>query len=153
MKKMASRSSSLMADLRIVIESPVVGVNYGVQEGKGSTYKVLQLQKSTDQDLVFDIQLPVMLNAEGLPNFGGPLSQGPPAARFVYLTIGKSAGQVNTQWDRRLKVPLGGISYSMIEQLPAEKKHLEARLPGRAKNGEPSCATVQPIDGWKVADR
>ncbi len=151
MKKMASRSSSLMADLRIVIESPVVGVNYGVREGKGSTYKVLQLQKSTDQDLVFEIQLPVMLNAEGLPNFGGPLSQGPPAARFVYLNIGKSAGQVNTQWDRRLKVPLGGISSSLIEKSLTEKKYLEARLPGRAKDGGPSCATVQPIDGWTVA--
>ncbi len=152
MKKMVAQSGPLIAKIRIVIESPVVGVNYGVQDGKGSKYRVLQLQKSTDQDLVFEIQLPVMLNAEGLPNFGGPLSQGPPAARFVYLNIGKSAGQINSQWYRRLKVPLGGISSSLIEKSLTQKKYLEARLPGKAKDGGPSCATVQPIDGWKVAD-
>jgi hypothetical protein len=27
---------------------------------------------------------------------------------------------------------------------------LEARIPGTAKDGGPSCATVQPLDGWKL---
>ena len=27
---------------------------------------------------------------------------------------------------------------------------LEARVPGTGKDGGPSCATVKPVDGWKL---
>lgn len=42
----------------------------------------------------------------GLPNSLGPFAQGPPAARFVYVDVGTYAGQKNTPWARRMKVPL-----------------------------------------------
>ncbi len=137
--------------LRIIVVAPVAGVAYGVQEGKGTGYKVSLLQTSTDQDLVFEVQMPVKKSDSGQPNFVGSLAQGPPAGRFVYLNIGKSAGELGGNWDRRLKVPLAGITWALVEQAVSKMKVIEARLPGRAKDGGPSCATVQPIDEWKIA--
>ena len=32
----------------------------------------------------------------------------------------------------------------------ASKRMLQATIPGTGKDGGPSCATVKPIDGWKV---
>ncbi len=150
MKKQPAQSKELLVTLRIVVVEPVVGVKYGVQQGKGTAYKVILSQVSTNRDAIFEIQIPAKENDLGLPNFTGPLAQGPPAGRFVYLNIGKYAGQSNSQWDRRLKVPLTGIAWPSVEQAVAEKKVLQARLPGKAKDGGPSCATVQPIGGWQL---
>lgn len=150
MKKQTAQPSDLTVTLRIIVVSPIAGVAYGVQEGKGTGYKVSLLQMSTDRDLVFDIQVPVKKLESGQTNFVGPLVQGPPAGRFVYLNIGKLAGQLGSTWDRRLKVPLTGITWAMVEQAVSKMKVLEARLPGKAKDGGPSCATVQPINGWQV---
>ena len=53
-------------------------------------------------------------------------------------------------WERRIKVPLSGISWSMIEDVSADPDLvLEARLPGTGRDGGPSCATVHPALGWK----
>jgi hypothetical protein len=88
------------------------------------------------------------------PNFLSPLSQGPAAGRFVYIDIGKSAGQIDSCWQRRIKVPLGGISWELIRKTTANPKLiLEARLPGTGKAGEPNCATVHPIEGWNCCKR
>ncbi len=152
MKKQTAQPSDLTVTLRVIVVSPVAGVAYGVQVGKGTNYKVSLLQISTDRDLVFEIQVPVKKLESGQPNFIGPLAQGPLAARFVYLNIGKSAGQLGSAWDRRLKVPLTDITWAMVEQAVSKMKVLEARLPGKAKDGGPSCATVQPIGGWKVCE-
>jgi len=39
----------------------------------------------------------------------------------------------------------------MIETVAdAPKQILLATIPGTGKDGGPSCATVKPIDGWKV---
>ena len=152
MKKKTTQPTELTVTLRIIVLAPLAGVAYGVQDGKGTGYKVSLLQMSTDQDLVFDIQVPVKQLESGQPNFAGPLAQGPPAARFIYLNIGKSAGQAVSTWNRRLKVPLSGITWAMVEQAASENRLLQAKFPGRAKDGGPSCATVQPTDGWQVSD-
>ena len=89
---------------------------------------------------------------DGLPNFAGTLVQGPPAGRFVYIDIGKSAGQTKSEWDRRIKIPLLEITWDMIDQLVYDpKRRIEASIPGTGKDGGSSCATVKPIDGWKVS--
>lgn len=80
------------------------------------------------------------------------LAQGPTTGRFLYLDIGKLAGQADSQWERRIKVPLTGITWELIEKVSSDPKLvLEAQLPGTGKDGGPSCATVQPIGGWKLA--
>jgi Family of unknown function (DUF5990) len=55
--------------------------------------------------------------ADGRPNFLGPFAQGSPRDRFVYVNAGTRAGQSNSRWDRRAKVPLGQITWELIEEV------------------------------------
>lgn len=153
--KKASKEPKLEAEvrLRIVLVAPPAGVDFGIQEGKGSDYKTIHKQRSKDADLAFEFTATVKDNRDdGLPNFLGPLAQGPTTGRFVYIDIGKSAGQIDSCWERRIKVPLSGIPWDMIEKA-STKLVLESRLPGTGKDGGPSCATVKPTEGWKVCKR
>ncbi|WP_397570921.1 DUF5990 family protein [Schlesneria sp. T3-172] len=138
--------------LRIILIAPPAGVEFGVQDGKGNDYTTIQIQRSKGDDLTFQITATIKDNREdGLPNFLGRLMQGPATERFDYIDIGKLAGQTDSPWDRRIKVPLKGITWDMIEKAAKDPKLvLEARLPGTAKDGGPSCATVKPTEGWKV---
>jgi hypothetical protein len=87
---------------------------------------------------------------EGQPNFLGPFAQGTAADRFVYLDIGTYAGQKNTSWSRRLKIPLAGIGWDLITAATESRDVLETRVPGRGRDGGPTCGTVKPFSGWYV---
>jgi hypothetical protein len=141
--------------LRIVLERPPAGVDFGLQQGKGTDYRTIQTQRSEGKDLTFEGTVMTKGDrVDGPPNLLGPLTQGPPNGRFLYIDIGKLAGQEDSGWDRRIKVPLGGITWEMIEQVSADPELiLEARLPGTGRDGGPSCATVHPALGWKPTRR
>ena len=80
--------------LRIILERPPAGVDFGLQQGKGANYRTIQTQRSDGDDLTFEGTVTAKGDrGEGLPNFLGPLTQGPPGGRFLYIDIGKSAGQ------------------------------------------------------------
>ena len=86
-----------------------------------------------------------------VPTLIGPLVQGPPNARFVYLDIGTYAGQTGTAWSRRLKVPLTGIASSMINRAADDSRVVfEMHVAGTGRDGGPNCGTVKPSDGWKL---
>ena len=88
---------------------------------------------------------------DGPPNCVRTIVQGPPTGRFIYIDIGKSAGQFNSNWERRIKIPLLGITWDMVAMIANNSTRLlQATIPGTGKDGGPSCATVKPIDGWKV---
>jgi hypothetical protein len=137
--------------LRIVLRAPPAGVDFGLQQGKGSGYQTIQKQRSKGNDLCFDCTVTVKDNRDdGLLNFLGTLTQGPATGRFIYIDIGRLAGQKDGEWERRLKVPLSRITWEMIQQVVVDPKLvLEVHLPGTAKDGGPSCATVRPLEGWK----
>jgi hypothetical protein len=152
-KKRKALKTEAEVPLRIVLVAPPAGVDFGIQEGKGHDYTTIHKQRSKDADLSFEFSVTVKDTREdGLPNILGPLAQGPTTGRFVYIDIGKLAGQSGSCWERRIKVPLDGITWDMIEKA-STKMLLEARLPGTGKDGGPSCATVKPTDGWKVCKR
>jgi hypothetical protein len=138
--------------LRIVLEAPPAGVDFGVQKGRGSRYETVQKQRSDKKDLHFEFSVAVKADRDGvMPVFAGPFVQGPPAGRFVYVDIGTYAGQADTPWSRRLKVPLSGITREMIDQLSRLNfTVLEARIPGTGKDGGPICATVKLPNMWKL---
>jgi hypothetical protein len=144
--------SEFTVPLRIILVDPPPGVDFGIQEGKGNDYKTIAIQRSRTGKLVLECTIKVKGNrADGTPNFVGPISQGPPTGRFIYVDIGKSAGQFDSCWQRRIKIPLEGITWEMIDSvLETPKRLLQATIPGTGKDGGPSCATVKPIDGWKV---
>ena len=136
--------------LRIILESPPPGVDYGLQKGGGRNYEVTQKQRSKTGDLQFEFDARVKEGKDGSPVFLGPFVHGPPQERFVYLDIGTYAGQTDTQWSRKLKIPLREITWDMVKQASRPSNVLETRVPGKAKDGSPSCATVKPFAGWKV---
>lgn len=141
--------------LRIILIAPPAGVDFGIQHGKGNDYTTILTQRSKGTDLKFEFTVTVKDSGDDeLPNFLGPLSQGPVASRFVYIDIGKSAGQIESDWQRRIKVPLNGITWELIRKATVNSKLiLAARLAGTGKDGGPNCATVHPIEGWKCCKR
>jgi hypothetical protein len=136
--------------LRIVLEEPPAGVDFGLQLGKGTDYQTIQTQRSNTGNLEFEGSVTVKDNrADGLPNFLGPLAQGPPTQRFIYVDVGAYAGQPHARWGRRIKIPLGGIGWDTIKKVTGQSgAALEARIPGTGKDGGPTCATVRCE--WKL---
>jgi hypothetical protein len=133
--------------LRLVLESPPAGVDFGIQKGRGSVYETIQTQRSTGGDLIFEFNVTV----KGSEDFGGPFVQGPRGGRFVYVDIGTLAGQRDTPWSRRLKVPLTGISPRLIDRASlGGTLVLEARVQGTGRDGTPACASVKEFAGWRA---
>jgi len=138
--------------LRIILERPPGGVDIGVQEGHGNDYNTVQKQRFTKQDLRFVFPVRVKEGKNGQPNFLSSFAQGPANSRFIYLDIGTFAGQTNTPWSRRLKIPLAGITWPMIEQASAASVIIETRVPGTGRDGGPTCGTVKRFSGWVLSD-
>ena len=137
--------------LRIVIEQPPPGVDYALQKGKGGTCELVQKQRSKARgNLAFEFQPSIKEGvSDSMAALGGPFVQGPPRRRFVYVGIGAYAGQADSPWSRRLKVPLEGIPAKALRTGGV----LEAHVPGTGRDGGPSCATVLDFDGWKLVER
>ena len=137
--------------LRIVLEKPPRDVDFGLQKGRGSNYETIQKQRFKGKDLSFEFTVRIKGDSKAAaPNFLGSFVQGTPAERFIYIDIGTLAGQTGTCWSRRLKVPLRGITWTMIDQVLADEALLlETRVPGTGKDGSPTCATVKPFPVWK----
>lgn len=140
--------------LKIILENPPSGVDFGLQKGSGSKYETIQIQRSSGKNLEFEFPITVKLNEDDFPNFLGVFVQGPPNQRFIYIDIGTYAGQKDTGWSRRLKIPLTGINLNTIKELSTNSnKILEAKVPGRGRDNGPNCATVKPFDGWHISNR
>ena len=135
-------------NFRIILESPPAGVDFGLQKGSGNDFEVVQKQRSTSGDLRFEFSARVKEGKDGAPVLLGPFVQGPPQQRFVYVGIGTFAGQTDTPFSRRLKIPFRDITWDVVKK--ASRGVLETRVPGTGKDGTPSCATVKPFAGWKV---
>ena len=133
---------------RIIVETPPPGVDYGLQKGGGSTFEVVQKQRSKKGNLEFEFSARVKEGKDGEPVLLGPFVHGKPQERFAYLDIGTIAGQADSPWTRRMKIPFRDITWELLKK--ASRSGLETRVPGTAKDGSPTCATVKPFAGWKV---
>src|SRR5262245_50246832 len=100
--------------LRLIAVTPTAGCDFGLQKGRGNAFEVVSKQRSTGADLTFDLHVAVKDNRkDGGPNFLGPFVQGPPEQRFFYIDIGTWAGQMDTPWSRRAKIPLTAIGWEL----------------------------------------
>ena len=134
-----------------MLEAPTPGVDFGLQQGRGSVYETVQTQRSDGSDLQFAFSAKVDLSGS-IPDFRGPFVQGPRGGRFVYIDIGSCAGQIGTPWSRRLKIPLTGITAAMIRRASGTGGAiLDARVPGSGRDGSPACASVKDFGGWTVS--
>lgn len=126
------------------------GVALAIQTGRDGLEAAVD---ATARRAVFDFSVRLGTPpAGGALNFLGPYTQGPAATRFVYICVGRRAGQAGTSWDRRAKIPLGGITPALVKALlAAPGSRLAVRFPGRGKDGGPTCATVKLApDAWKL---
>lgn len=144
---------TLEITLHIILQKPTIDVDFGLQKGSGSNYETVQTQKSTSQDLSFRFCIKIQGDKQKdmFPKFTGPFVQGPTGGKFIYIDIGTYAGQTNTPWSRRLKIPLTGIAWDVIDKIIIDPKLiLETIVPGVGKDGGPNCATVKPFSGWSL---
>ncbi len=137
-------------DFRIVLQKPPAEVDYGLQMGHGSKYEVVQRQRAKGDDLTFGFTVNTKPAKDSSIDFSGLFVQGPVGGGFIYINIGVNAGQINTQWNRRLKIPLIGITQSQIDEILKTPGVFETSVPGTGKDGGPNCATVKPFAGWSV---
>jgi hypothetical protein len=135
--------------IRLVLIRPPAGVIYAIQRGRGSNYTAESAQQPESGDVAFEVPITVA-DKGGRPNFLGEYVQGPSGRRFIYVDVGKYAGQKDTPWARRMIVRLDDVTWPLINKATKPGKRLEGRIPGTAGDGGPNCATVSLIDGWKV---
>ena len=136
--------------LKIILQQPNEGVWFGIQQGAGNDYDVILKEESTGKDMAFDFTIKAKTGKDGELDFSGPTVQGPRGGRFIYIDIGTCAGQRNSIWTRRLKVPLTGLTFEMIDKLVSKNGILQTLIAGKGKDGGPTCGTVKPFDGWKL---
>jgi hypothetical protein len=142
--------SALELPLRLIVERPLTGVALAVQRGRGSAPELIPPSECTPEAASFE--LAVRVRAGDPPVVLGEIAQGPPSARFLYVTWGTRAGQPGSRWDRRAKVPLSGITATAVAAVTAAPGSvLEARIAGRGRDGSPACASVRLLgEGWRV---
>ena len=129
--------------LRMTIENPVPGVTYSLQDAKSAPVGPVV---AAEAPLSFDV--PVRI-APGPRFLGDFVRREGPERRFVYIAIGAQAGDHSSAWSRRVKIDVHDLPIDLLNQALAGKV-LECRLPGRDKEGGPACATLRPLNGWRV---
>lgn len=129
--------------LRLTIRDPVPGVCYSLQGKNGEPVDAV-----TATEAPLSLDAPVTLNDDG--RLTGPfVRREGTTRRFVYIGIGTHAGFPGASWSRRAKIDVHDIPADLLEAA-RQGRTLEVRLPGRAKDGSPACATVRPLEPWQA---
>jgi len=142
--------ASQQVRLRIVLLEPPPGAEWALQLGKA---ELALPTSSTSTTISFELQIEALGGAgRDSLRLRGAGVQGRPGGRFVYLNSGSYAGQLGSEWGRRAKVSLEGITWPLIRAAVAKRTGvLEARLAGTARDGGPACASVPLLgSGWKA---
>jgi hypothetical protein len=144
------RSERLELPIRIVVENPVPGLAIALQRGKAGKAELVPPASRSAAIVAFDLVATIDGSLpDGRPRLLARFVQGPPEARFVYLPIGKYAGQADSEWAGRVKVPLGDLGWEKIETLQPGGR-LVGRIPGKSPKGGPALAGVhstKPLRG------
>lgn len=136
------RAAQTEIHLRFVVETPVPGVLYSLQD-KAS--QPVDAKTSKGAALVFDFSIRV---ADGPKFFGEQVRSEGPERRFVYIATGQQAGQKQSEWSRRMKIDIHTIPEALIAKAKAGKV-LEATINGTGKDGTPACGTI-PVKAWRA---
>ena len=134
--------------LRLLVVEPPAGVALALQRGREDLVAPTSV---TVEALIFEFSLVVADIAATPVRFTGEFAQGPAEARFVYVRSGTLAGQLDSAWTRRAKVPLWGISAELVHAALESGRALEARVAGSAKDGGPFFASVPLVQNWELA--
>lgn len=131
--------------LRLSVIDPPKGVAHSLQD-KDSV--PVDVRMSTGKTIRFEVPVRLEPGKTGCRFLGDFVRTEGKTRRFVYVAIGKGAGQHDTGWSRRAKVDLPEPTTAMIEAAEAGKLVLEGSYAVTDAKGEPSCATVKVE--WKI---
>lgn len=129
--------------LRLTIHDPVPGVCYSLQGKDGEPIDAV-----TATEAPLSLEPSITLNDDNRLT-GSFVRREGPERRFVYIGIGTHAGFPGPTWSRRAKIDVHDIPADLLDAA-RQGRTLEVRLPGRAKDGGPACATVRPLTPWKA---
>lgn len=139
-----TRDGEVELALRVIVVAPPPGYVFCVQ---GKAGEFLGALRSSTTDLVFDVT--VRATDDDPPRLLGPVAQGSPAERFLYVCTGSYAGELHALSGRRAKLPFATITKALVQRAKKGGR-LVARIAGTAKDGGPACATVPLLDGgWR----
>lgn len=137
-----------LLQLKIIVENPPVDVAFAVQRGRSD---LLGPSSASLHSLVFEFPVLVADTSAQPPRLTGEFTQGPPAARFIYVNSGTYAGQAGSCWSRRAKVPLAGITATLLQSaIHSPHGVLVASISGTGRDGGPACASVPLLSGWTL---
>jgi len=139
----AALSAGTAITMRFIIEAPVAGVLHSLQDKKN--HCVDPQRAAAGADLIFDFSIRV---APGPRFLGEHVRSEGPSRRFVYICVGKAAGDPACGWSRRMKIDIHDVPAAMLEAA-LDGKRLVASIPGTGPDGTPSCATVRPRS-WTI---
>ncbi len=126
------------------------GIHVGVQRDT----EVVGLVTGDAADAVFDIEVDVVADSNGDPDFRGPYVHGRRGERFVYLSWGEVDGDGTFAMFRRLKLHLAPLlEQSSAESMLAAKK-IQAVLELTDTRGRPLAASVRPPwVTWRISSK
>ena len=135
--------------IRIVVVNPPAGVTWALQRDRSELEPPLQ---RIGDSPVFEFLVRVGDANAQPPRLLGPYTQGPPDKRFVYLNSGTLAGQPESCWTRRAKVPLFGLPSRLLAAAVLDRSSvLQASIAGTGRDGGPVCASVPLLADWTLA--
>jgi hypothetical protein len=132
--------------LRIICLDPPAQdktVQFGVQD---KSSQLLAGHTREDGALQFEVTIQITHSGDTL-DFAGTVVQGTKGSRFIYLSLGTQKAD-GWQWIRRLKVPLSGLTASLIQEAVSQASVLEA-----AVDGTRSGTVPLRNQGWVVKPR
>ena len=144
------RRDQFTLPIRILVERPLPHLELALQHGKADKAQLIPPTSKSADAIAFDFDVKVGGRLDdGRPRLLGPFVQGPPDVRFLYLSVGRYAGQDDSPWAGRVKVPLGEIQWDKIVAL-ALGDRLTARIAGQSPKGVPALASVRLLPpGWE----
>lgn len=127
--------------------SPLSNVHVGVQNRRDAAWLI----PADRHEARWELQVGVV-DRDGGPDFRGPVVQGRPGDRFIYLTWGELGAHEAFEMFRRAKLMLDRIDERVVRAARAAD-HLVARVDLTGPDGGPRCARVDPPDVvWSAPD-
>jgi hypothetical protein len=139
-----ARSEQVEIRMCIIIRSPVPGVMHSLQDRAGNPVDPRRSMRG--EPLSFELPIRV---GPGPKFYGDQVRNGGGDRRFVYIGIGKQAGDAASCWDRRMKVDIHSIPVSVLHTA-ATLGGIEGTIGGTGTDGSPACATV-PVGEWRAS--
>jgi hypothetical protein len=148
-RELTTASMGTFIRARLIVRNPVPGVTLRVQRGRDA---LVPPAAAAADAVTFELAVEAAVGADGRVTLRGREVQGPPAGRFVYVNAGTYAGQADSPFGRRAKVPLGTLGADLIAAALAEPGALVvAEIDGRSRDGGPAAATVPLLGtGWRL---